>query len=117
MSPKKKDKEESAVVEPKEVEVPSDKDIVEDAKADSPGSTSSSEEKKEADPNLTIPVAKMEMPDKMPKYRVLADWKGSYNGQVTVFLKGKIIDPRGHGGLKGIEGLKKAGVELEEVKD
>ncbi len=64
----------------------------------------------------TIPVVKSKWPADMPKYKVTADWKGSIRGSVTQLAKGKIINPRHYGGPDVIEGLKKAGCSLKEVK-
>lgn len=64
----------------------------------------------------TIPVVKPKWPADMPRYKVTADWKGSIRGSVTQLAKGKIINPRHYGGPDVIEGLKKAGCSLKEVK-
>lgn len=71
-------------------------------------------EAEEAEP-IEAPTLEMAMPAELPKYRVKKPWRGSLRGNMTYFAEGRIINPRGYGGLPGIEGLKKAGVELEEV--
>ncbi len=52
---------------------------------------------------------------KLPKYKVMEDWRGSLGGSITTISKGKIIDPHGYGGNPGIEMLKKSGLQLEKV--
>jgi len=62
-------------------------------------------------------ILEMTMPVKLPKFRVKRAWRGSIKGTITHFAEGRIINPRGYGGMPGIDGLKRLGVELEEVKD
>jgi len=87
-------------------------DLVEAAKAPEPKA-----EVPESDPEPEkLPEAKMAMPVELPKFRVKKDWRGSYRGNITYFQEGRIVNPRSYGGMPGIEGMLKAGIELEEIK-
>lgn len=69
----------------------------------------------DADAAEVVPVEAPSMPALLPKLRVMKQWRGSIRGHITTLAEGKVLDPRGYGGAKGIEALKKAGLELEEV--
>ncbi len=69
----------------------------------------------ETEATETAPVEMPSMPVLLPKLRVMKEWKGSIRGHITTFTEGKIIDPRGYGGAKGVEALKKAGLVAEEI--
>lgn len=90
-------------------------DVVEAAKQDEAAAVAADADD-EPEEVVTVPVAKPVYPDNMAMLRVVDDWKGSINGNVTHMAKGKVLNPRHYGGPVGIENLKKAGLKLKEVK-
>jgi len=107
---KAKDKKEEKKVE---VEEPA-RDVVEAVKQiEVP---KAEEPKAEEEKPVEAPVAEMAMPENLPMYKIKKEWRGSFRGNVTRFAEGKLINPRGYGGMPGIEGMRKLGIELEEVK-
>lgn len=84
------------------------KEEKQDLKVDAPKAT----------PVASAPIAEpveKAYPDKMSRYRVKKAKVISLRGSVTQMPEGKVLDPRQYGGPKGIQMLKDAGVELEEI--